>query len=219
MSHAWTEFMGSHTSASAAADVDTQVRGFIDPERSTADAALFASDPCATRWVAIPSEVIQHVQVIGEGRCGERAFPEVVLRLRRESALMGALIDALRVVPTTSSSSRREGADVRMLDLSAHAQRRDLRLVFTRFGSIYDWQVYVEGKEVNNPKPVKDTFVYELPNHPIDGALDVAFWVQGINGATGKVAVHVDKQDKPLDPPLQAVVSNGFGRDDRTYTI
>lgn len=223
MSSPWLEFVTAHGAGNSSGDADG-VRGFIDPQRSSANAAAFATHPGATRWIAIPADVIEQVHPVGVAPCGDHTCPEVILRLRRDVPAAVALAEALRATRADPRAARRTGAaraDARSTgpEFVHGVQRRDLRLVFTRYGSVYDWQLYVEGKEVNQPQSTDKGFVYDLPNHPIDGGLDVAFWIQGINGATGRVAVYVDGADKLLEPPLQAVISNGFGRDNHSYAL
>ncbi|HEX2093136.1 MAG TPA: hypothetical protein VHG28_12065 [Longimicrobiaceae bacterium] len=183
------------------------LRGYLDPDRSTEEVALFGFEPCSTR-IPIPEDLTERLEETGTGTCGQRVLPRVVIHLRRGSVVA----DAFAAI-ATAAESQPFGASVARSDLV----QRHVQLEFSRYGSVYDWQIYVEGQPVRNPQSTTKGYLYDLPGYPVTGKLDVGLRCQGVNGAEGTLVVTVD--GRVLQPTLVVRVNRGGGAADHSYDL
>ncbi|HEY0151692.1 MAG TPA: hypothetical protein VGB92_06835 [Longimicrobium sp.] len=207
MARSLRDFLSSiQPSGNVPGDV-TVLRGFLDPDRSTEEVALFGFEPCSTR-IPIPADLIDSVEEAGTGTCGQRAIPRVILHLRRDT-IVAESFAAMANVAESQPFGTTAGRTVSV--------QRHVQLEFSRYGSVYDWQIYVEGQPVRNPQSTKKGYLYDLPGYPVTGALDVGLRCQGVNGAEGTLVVSVD--GKALDPSMVARVINGGGAADHSFGL
>lgn len=73
---------------------------------------MFAAGDCE-KWVAIPLDAIEHVDMLGQATCKDHTHPRVRIELKApqspEAALMGSLLNAQLSVQEPSAFRRRPG--------------------------------------------------------------------------------------------------------------